>query len=206
MAFTLPKPIDFRAVTSRTAGDALPTAHRSRAGRRRVACLREAAEVLTVLPGPGEALHALMTGRYDLTDLLAVLLERLGPAALKVATLSFNQGNTEDILAWLDAGQVTALDLLCSAFFRDHNGELFRSFREELHRRGCRLAASRNHAKVVTMAFADGSRFALEGSANLRTNSNQEQFALIHEAALHDWHAAWISDRVTQHEGDTSHD
>jgi hypothetical protein len=205
VAFTLPKPIDFSAVR-RPAEDAVPRPRISKADRRRAACLREAAEVLKVLPGPGEALHALMTGRYDLTDLLAVLLERFGPAVLKVATLSFNKRNTVEMLAWLDDRKVTGLDLLCSAFFRDHNGELFRAFKQDLHQRGGRLAASRNHAKVVTMAFETGDRFALEGSANLRTNSNQEQFALIHDAGLHDWHAAWISDRVTQHEGDESHD
>jgi hypothetical protein len=201
MAFTLPKPINFAAVR-RSAADAIPTPIVSKAQQRRVACLHEAAEVLAVLPGPGEALHALMTGRYDLTDLLAVLLERFGPAALKVATLSFNQRNTVDLLAWLDAAKVTALDLLCSSFFRDHNGELFRAFRQDLHQRGGRLAAARNHAKVVCLAFQSGERFALEGSANLRTNSNQEQFALVHDAALYDWHAAWITDKVSQHEGD----
>jgi hypothetical protein len=31
-----------------------------------------------------------------------------------------------------------------------------------------------------------------EGSANLRTNGNIEQFALFHDAGLHDGHAAWI--------------
>jgi len=48
-----------------------------------------------------------------------------------------------------------------------------------------------------------GSRLAIEGSANLCANgSSREQFALIHDAALHDWHAAWIDALVTQHEGD----
>ena len=168
MAFQLPKPVNFAAVLSRKAEDGVPTPTRSKAARRRVACVREAAAVLDALPEPGEALHALMTGRYDLTDLLAVLIERFGPAALKIATLSFNFGNTVDVLSWIDAKKVTALDLLCSSFFREHNAELFRGFKADLHQRGGRLAACRNHAKVVTLAFASGERFALEGSANLQ--------------------------------------
>lgn len=203
MPFSLPKPVNFAAVAMRPAADVVPSPLVRRA-RQRVANLREAAEVLAVLPVLGEALHALMTGRYDLTDLLAALIDRFGPCRMKVATLSFNQGNTVDLIGWLDAGKVQTLDLLCSAFFRDHNAELFRAFRVELYQRGGRLAAARNHAKVVTPAFDTGERFALEGSANLRTNSNQEQFCLAHDAALHDWHAAWISDRVTQHEGNAS--
>lgn len=205
MAFALPRPVNFAAVAAtRTVADAVPSPTIRKAGRQRVACLREAAEVLAVLPGPGESLHALMTGRYDLTDLLAVLIERFGPCGMKVATLSFNRGNTVDLLAWIDAGKVAGLDLLCSSFFRDHNGELFRSFKADLHQRGGRLAAARNHAKVVCLAFTSGERFALEGSANLRTNSNHEQLALIHDAALHDWHSSWISERVSAHEGDAS--
>jgi hypothetical protein len=31
-----------------------------------------------------------------------------------------------------------------------------------------------------------------EGSANLRTNKNIEQFTCIHDHALHDFHAGWI--------------
>jgi hypothetical protein len=54
------------------------------------------------------------------------------------------------------------------------------------------------------MAFPDGRRLVLEGSANLRTNSNQEQFCLIRDAGLHDWHARWIDALVAKHEGDES--
>ena len=62
-----------------------------------------------------------------------------------------------------------------------------------------------HHAKVVTVATADGRRYSLVGSANLRTNSNREQFCLTDDAALHDWHAGWIDAMVSQHEGDEGH-
>jgi hypothetical protein len=45
-------------------------------------------------------------------------------------------------------------------------------------------------------------RLSIEGSANLCGNSSgREQFALIHDAGLHDWHAAWIEALITRHEG-----
>jgi hypothetical protein len=40
----------------------------------------------------------------------------------------------------------------------------------------------------------------VEGSANLRTNANWEQLAVILDDGLHDWHAAWIDALVTKHE------
>jgi hypothetical protein len=170
---------------------------------RRAAMLHEAQAVLTHLPGPGEALHALITGRYDLMHLLVCLLQRLGPArAVRIATLSFNGRNLAEMLGILDAPDPPRLTLLCSAFFRDHNRELWEETLGEFRERGQRCAAARTHAKVITLDLASGAKLALEGSANLRSNGNREQFALVHDAGLHDWHAAWIDDLVTRHEGE----
>jgi hypothetical protein len=202
--------IDFAHVFARPEEQADPDAprgHLGKAAARRTAMLAEAADVLAVLPGPGEALHALMTGRYDLMALLVVLLDRLGPCGqLRIATLSYNRRNVAELLRQIDAGAVGRLTLLCSAFFRRHNPECWQALADGLAKRpgAHRLAAARSHAKVVCLALADGTRLVMEGSANLRTNSNQEQFCLVRDAGLHDWHAGWIDALVATHEGDES--
>ncbi len=72
----------------------------------------------------------------------------------------------------------------------------------EFRQRGQRAACCHSHAKVVSLAFATGERCSIEGSANLCGNgSGREQFALINHAGLHDWHAGWIDELVTKHEG-----
>jgi hypothetical protein len=181
-------------------GKDVPTPTTSRSANRRAAALREAADILTLIPAPGESLHALMTGRYDLTDLLEVLLDRLGALDhLRIATLSFNRRNTKLLADWTGAGRVRKLTLLCSLFFVEHNPETVEELRQTLP--DALFAASRNHCKVCCLSFADGRKLALEGSANLRTNSNREQFALIHDAGLHDWHGAWIDAEVAKHKG-----
>jgi hypothetical protein len=184
--------------------DVLAPHTRRQTVNRRLAALREAGDVLAVLPEPGESLHAIMIGRYDLCDLLDVLLSRLGTALhLRIATLSFNERNARRMTAWTGGGTVQRLTVLCSRFFVEHNPEVFGPLRQALaspHR----LAASRNHCKVCCFQFSDGSKLALEGSANLRTNGNREQFCLMHDAALHDWHAGWIDGEVSKHEGDQS--
>jgi hypothetical protein len=59
----------------------------------------------------------------------------------------------------------------------------------------------------VTLALASGERLSIEGSANLCGNgSGREQLALINDAGLADWHAAWIDALVTAHEGDEGPD
>jgi hypothetical protein len=178
-----------------------PTGLMCRGMTRRGVMLHEASAVLTALPGAGEALHALITGRYDLMHLLVCLLGKLGPArAVRIATLSYNGRNLSEMFGILDAPSPPRLTLLCSAFFRDHNRELWEETLEGFRERGQRVAAARTHAKVITLDLVSGAKLALEGSANLRSNSNREQFALVHDAGLHDWHGRWIDDLVAQHE------
>jgi hypothetical protein len=142
-----------------------------------------------------------MTARLDMTDVVNALLGKLGRCdALAIATLGYNRRNFKAMLAWLDAGAVGSLTLVAAIFFRSHNGSLWAETLEELHRRGCRAACCPSHCKVMALSFAGGARLSVEGSVNLCSNgSAREQFAVIHDAALHDWHAGWIDDLVRRH-------
>src|SRR5581483_7553240 len=117
------------------------------------------------------SLHAIMTARLDMTDVLNALLDRLGRCeTAAVATLGYNRKNFKSMLAWLDAGKLGTLSLVASIFFRSHNGDLWTETVEELRRRGSRAACCPSHCKVMALAFADGTRLAVEGSANLCSN------------------------------------
>ena len=134
-----------------------------------------------------------MTGRYDLTVLLTLILERAPTSCdhLRIATLSLKEHNLYEPYRLLDAGKVGRLTLLVSEFFREHHAAVCATLIGELAARSPvhRFAAARSHAKVICMDFRAGGKMILEGSANLRTNSNWEQFALLNHASLHDWHA-----------------
>jgi hypothetical protein len=196
------KPVSFARQPPGSLPSDIPTPLRLRhRPNRRIVALQECRGILSELPQPGEALHVIQTGRYDLTDLLDVLIERLGTIThLRIATLSFNQRNIERLRAWTEAGSVLRLTLLCSQFFAFHFGDLWDSVRA-LFPPPHALAAVRNHCKVITLDLKSGPLFTLEGSANLRTNSNQENFVLIHDAELTQWHADWIDSRVSEHQG-----
>jgi hypothetical protein len=182
----------------------LPRPHLLRLQARRAAGIAEAAETLAVLPGPGESLHAIMTARLDMTDVLNSLLEKLGRCdRALIATLGYNRRNFRAILNWLDSGKVGSLDLVASIFFRSHNGDLWTETVKEFRRRSQRAACCPSHCKVMALHFADGTRFAIEGSANLCSNgSARENFAIVNDPALHDFHARWIGELVTRHEGE----
>jgi hypothetical protein len=165
--------------------------------------IAEAADALAVLPAPGEAVHCLWTARADLMHGIVAVIDRLGTVeTMRIATLAYSGKNLAEMVRLLDSGLVRSLTLLCSAFFRDHNGDLWPETLEEFRSRDQRAAAARSHAKVVTFAFANGRRLTLEGSANLRSNGNREQLTLIDGAGLHDYHATWIDELVSAHEGE----
>ena len=184
------------------AEDKAPGVHHAKATARRAMMFKEAKELLSALPGPGEAVHAIMTGRYDLMLLLVALLD-LHPTPcrrLRIATLCFNRRNAVEMLGLLESGKIGGLTLLASSFFKANNKELFESFRDDLADfPTSRIAAARSHCKVVCFDFADGTGLVLEGSSNLRTNSNREQMALMNDRGLHDFHAAWLDRMVSAH-------
>jgi hypothetical protein len=184
----------------------VPAAHTARARRRYAAMLRESADILAHLPAPGESLHALMTGLYDFLTLVGhVITHHPAPCAeLRIATLAFSSRNTHEIAQLLDAGAVARVSLLCSDFFAKHNKAEFAEAVREFQARGMASAAPRSHAKVTCLHFADGGKLVFEGSANLRTNGNLEQFALFNDPGLHDWHAAWIDEKHRAWQSDQS--
>lgn len=175
-------------------GRDLPRPHLLKLQTRRAAGIREAADTLAHLPGPGESLHAIMTARLDMTDVVNALLQRLGRCDVAmIATLGYNRRNFKTMLAWLDSGAIGSLSLVASLFFRSHNGDLWEETVDEFHRRGQRAVCCPCHCKVMSLTFANGVKMAIEGSANLCSNgSAREQLCLIHDPALCDWHARWI--------------
>jgi hypothetical protein len=182
-------------------GTGLPTPIRTKAHARRMAGIREAKKVLAHLPGPGESLHAVVTARLDLTDVVNALLETVGRCdRMLIATLGYNQRNLRAMLGWLDSGRVRSLSLVASIFFRSHKGALWEETLAEFRSRGQRAACCHSHAKVVAMHFTDGPALCIEGSANLCGNgSGREQFALFNDSALTGWHSAWIEELVSRH-------
>jgi len=183
MRFT-PRPVRFgqRPGADGDEAEGLPTPAKVKLLARRAAGISEAKQVLEHLPGPGESLHAVVTARLDLTDVINALLERIGRCErMMVATLGYNARNLKTMLAWLDSGTAGGIGLVASRFFHSHNQALWETTLEEFRSRKQRAAYCHSHAKVVTMAFATGERLSIEGSANLCGNgSGREQFALIH--------------------------
>lgn len=139
-----------RLVASDEAGHPVGSPLHKASGKKRLECLSQAQQVLACVPEPGEQVHALMTGFYDLMHLLIVLLDKVGHAGhLRIATLSYNGRNLAEMTRLLDEKRIGQLSLVTSCFFRDHNKDLWEKTLEEF---GTRNARARPHARTPRLS------------------------------------------------------
>jgi hypothetical protein len=203
LTFDAPVDLSFEPPAAKqTAGAALGivnAAIRTKSERRRfydLSRVPNAARLITPLPAPGETIHALMGGDFHAWDLVPAIAGQLaGPiSALYITTLGFNHANNQHLCQMLDSGAVGTAFILCSEYFRDADRDVYTAAETRLAERGAKIKAVRNHSKVILIQPAKGpDRYALESSANLRSCNNLEQFTLTNDAALFDFHRAWIS-------------
>jgi hypothetical protein len=208
MLFPTPQPPAFTTgfVLPESKPDRRPQNLRAKAFRaelRRKAQLKTAAEVVPSLPKPGESLHAIMTGFHDLMLVLTCVIQSRPTVceALRISTLAFSKKNVAELARLLDTKWVGKLVLLASDYMARSNSSVFQGAVSELveYRRQT-VASARVHAKIACMSFADGIKLVFEGSANLRTNRNLEAISVVNDPELHDFHCAWIDDKVREHE------
>ncbi len=192
---TLPRPAFGRAA-QHLPGNLPPLKGKALARYQRAA--RTAAELLPELPMPGESIHALMLGTFDLAQVITATAKRLPTLRhLRIATLRYSKRNVAELAGLLDSRPGLALTLLVSVFFREHNKELHEWAVEELTAfSGVKIAAARSHCKVVSFDLGDSDALVFEGSANLRTNKNREQLAVFRDRALYARHAGWSDELV----------
>jgi hypothetical protein len=155
---------------------------------------------------PGEAIHALMLGTFDLCQVITATAKRLSELRhIRIATLCYSKRNVAELCSLLESRKENplALTLLVSVFFREHNKELHEWAAGELTQYPVvKVGAARSHCKVVCFDLSEADALVFEGSANLRTNKNREQLAAIRDRTLHDWHASWIDDLVSRSDGE----
>ncbi len=165
--------------------------------KRRMRAAQSASELLPELPQPGEAIHCLMQGYFDLCQVLTITAKRVPELhTLRIATLCYSKRNVTDLCELLEQRPGLRFTLLVSDFFVGNNkdGHAWAT-RELTAYQNVVVKAARTHCKV---ALFDSPTHAItfEGSANLRTNRNWEQLQITHDRELHDWHATWIDSMV----------
>lgn len=196
-------PLSFAAIPRSAFGRAAmhlpgtPTPAKVRAEQRYARAAKLAADVLPTLPEPGTTVHTILTGFFDLTTVIVDVASRIPELrSLRMATLAYSRRNTTELLGLLESRPGLAFTLLTSEFHRSHNKELHEEFLDNLKAfPSARLAAARNHAKVVCFEWPDDGLTFLT-SANARSNRNTEFLTATRDRELCRWYSDWIDSQV----------
>jgi hypothetical protein len=164
---------------------------RSRRGIKRMVRPENAAALAEYLPEPGECTHAVVRGDFVMADIIPLLLGDRVADLIGISTLGMSRDNAVKLAELLAAGKVRRLFLLVSHYFSqvDKTG----TYREVKGLLGDAVVVARTHAKVVLVSAAP-SFFVVEGSANLRSSDNIEQFAIWNDEELLNWHLEWMQE------------
>ena len=106
-------------------------------------------------------------------------------------------GQREALAAMLDRGDVARLDFIFSVFFKSLEKDNCERLTIELGRRGARIIALLQHAKILVIEI-DGQSYVIESSSNLRSCGSLEQLAIFNNAELAAWHKGWIESLFTE--------
>lgn len=158
-----------------------------------------AAKTLARLPEPNETVHVLMSGNFAGWDWVRAVIDLASPAFVRhlaVATLGFNAENAHELLTLIDDRTIRGVDFLCSHYFKSTTPETFGPLEEALVKRGQRIRATRNHAKLILMQMSDGRSIVIDGSMNLRSCRNVEQVNITDSGELYLFYLDYIQEAV----------
>ncbi len=163
--------------------------------------LVNAIEDISELPQPGTVLHLLTAKRFALFNVIEAVLNMRAPAKIRhlsICTLGFSTANVEALAAMLDAGQVEKLDFIFSVYFRSLEKENCERLTIELGRRGARIIALLQHAKILVIEMTDGKNFVVESSSNLRSCASLEQTSIFADDGLAAFHRSWMNELFSE--------
>ena len=149
------------------------------------------------LPQPGEVVHLLTAKRFALFNVIEAVLAMRAPATIRylaICTLGFSTANVEALAAMLDSKQVERLDFVFSVYFKSLEKENCERLTIELGRRGARIIALLQHAKILVIETTDGQAYVAESSANLRSCASIEQMSIFNDPGLVAFHKGWIQE------------
>ena len=108
---------------------------------------------------------------------------------MTISTLSMSQENVDSLANLMLGGYVDKLNLIISYYFFSHERNLLIPYlRQTLDiDNRFQLAVAASHTKTCIFDTSGGKKIVMQGSANLRSSNNVEQFTIEDSAELHDW-------------------
>lgn len=155
-------------------------------------------EMLTAKPPKGAAIHAISNGQYDFWTYVPVVLDLIGHAdEFYGSTWTLNRANCEDMFRLYDEGRLGSIGFLTGTYFKRRESAVYATLMEGIQARGQRYVCLENHAKVVLLGNrASDDWLVIEGSANFTANPRIEQYCIVNDRSVYDFHRAWMEEAL----------
>lgn len=142
----------------------------------------------------GFRLFAFVSGNFVFGDVLEALVDtgRVDPRIITVQTLSLSEHNIDSLQnVLMMCPDLERMRLVISEYFYSHErypGHLVPYLYECLDIEDLlEVAYASVHTKLITVETTDGRKIVIDGSANLRSSRNIEQFRLEVDAGLYEF-------------------
>ena len=166
--------------------------------RRAIAMMKQEhlRDVMKTKPEPGEAVHLVSNGKYDFWTWIPVALEWIRTAdEFYGSTWTMNRQACTELLELFDKGRIRSIGMLTGLYFKRRETAVYAKLMTGLTDRRQRYICLENHAKVTLLAnHTTGDFLVIEGSANYTANPRIEQYVIVNDRAIFDYHKAWMEE------------
>lgn len=137
--------------------------------------------------------HCIVHGNFIFGDFIeAYIVENKARVKeMTISTLSLNQNNIDSLYHLMRVGRVERLNLVVSSYFygNERNALIpyIYQYLDQWQNR-FQLAVAGIHTKTVHFQTMGGKHFVIQGSANLRSNGNIEQFTIEENKELYEFY------------------
>ena len=143
------------------------------------------------------SVYSIVSGNFIFGDLLEAMIieQRVKVKALYISTLSLSENNVDSLVNIMLSGLCDELHLVVSSYFYSHErGNLIKYIYQELENEKpwkFFFSVAGTHMKLA-MIETDELKITMQGSANLRSSGNIEQFSIVEEENLFEFNKEYI--------------
>lgn len=136
--------------------------------------------------------HVVVNGSFIFGDLIEAIVvnNNFHVKKMTISTLSMSQNNIDSLANLINGNYLDELNLIVSDHFFSHERHNLIKYAYEILDIDDKfqLAVCRTHCKLCIIETHCGLKLAIHGSANLRTNTNIEQFVIQESPVIYDFH------------------
>jgi hypothetical protein len=133
-------------------------------------------------------------GIYDYYTVLPTFIDLFGQVDdFYGSTWIMNMENIHSMFKLYDKGLLKKINILTGIYFKNRDTNTYGVLTKGLEERKQRYKASENHAKIILIRHKNN-YIAFEGSANFTRNWRIENFVMVNNKKIYDFHKGWMEE------------